>query len=309
MTHTTDTHQTTLTQNLITVSKDIKLSHTIFALPFAILATFLAAKHDNQNPTPTQILLIIICMFFARTAAMTINRWADAKFDATNPRTQNRAIPAGRISRSSMLSFVIGSSILFIIAASLFHFLLNNPYPLYLSPLVLIYLCAYSFFKRFTCLCHIFLGSALALSPLAASIAINPNYLQTPQPYLIALMVLTWVAGFDIIYSLQDVQIDKDSKLHSMPSKLGISTALNISRILHLTAPLTLAYLAYISPNLNLAFNIGIGIVTALLLLEHILIYKSKTKHIHMAFFTLNGIISLLLAILGLIDTYTTTAN
>ncbi len=291
-------------QNMIVVSRDIKLWHTVFALPFAILATFLAAGYGGHRPSVVEVLLIVVCMFFARTAAMTINRWADAKFDGANPRTRGRAIPSGQMSSGTMLGFVIGSGLLFVLTTLLFYFVLDNPYPFYLSPGVLFYLCFYSYFKRFTFLCHLFLGSALALSPLAATLAINPAYLGRIEPYLIGLMVLSWVAGFDIIYALQDVEIDKAAGLHSMPSRLGVGTALNISRGLHATVPLWLGYLVYCSPMLNLGFTVGVVLVGALLFFEHYLIYKSKTKHMHLAFFTLNGIISLLLGILGIIDIY-----
>jgi 4-hydroxybenzoate polyprenyltransferase len=146
------------------------------------------------------------------------------------------------------------------------------------------------------------LGSALAISPLAAAIAIEPAYLGKPEPFLLAAMVLCWVAGFDVIYALQDVEIDKAARLHSMPSKLGVEPALAVSRLLHALSFTALVFLTRLSPNLSTAFAVGVGVVAGLLALEHFLVWKSKTHHINLVFFTLNGLISLLLGGLGIFD-------
>lgn len=287
-------------------ARDIKLSHSIFALPFALLATFLAlastAAEKSIFPKPWTIGLIILCMVLARTMAMAFNRWADAKLDATNPRTQGRAIPSGRLSSSFMLSTAIGCAFGFIIACAGFWILDGNAWPLILSPFVLVFLGGYSYTKRFTWLCHLYLGLALALSPIAAVIAIAPSYLSSSEPWLLAGMVMCWVAGFDIIYALQDVTADREAGTFSMPSRLGVEPALWISRLLHIISLALLITLAAVSSQLALRFNLGVSIVAALLILEHALVWGSKTHHINMAFFTVNGLISVLLGALGIWD-------
>lgn len=287
-------------------ARDIKLSHSIFALPFALLATFLAlastAAEKSIFPKPWTIGLIILCMVLARTMAMAFNRWADAKLDATNPRTQGRAIPSGRLSSSFMLSTAIGCAFGFIIACAGFWILDGNAWPLILSPFVLAFLGGYSYTKRFTWLCHLYLGVALALSPIAAVIAIAPSYLSSREPWLLAGMVMCWVAGFDIIYALQDVTADREAGTFSMPSRLGVEPALWISRLLHIICLALLITLAAVSSQLALRFNLGVSIVAALLILEHALVWGSKTHHINMAFFTVNGLISVLLGALGIWD-------
>ena len=285
-------------------ARDIKLSHTIFALPFALLATFLAADTipDQSYPSLTQFLLIIACMFFARTVAMLANRFFDSDIDAANKRTAKRAIPAGRLTSQFTLILMALCSAAFIASAAGFYLLNSNPYPAILSPLVLAYLIAYSLTKRFTFLCHIYLGTALALSPLAAVLAINPTYLASLTPWLLSLMVASWVAGFDIIYALQDTDFDLQNKVFSMPSSLGINKAMWISRSLHLNVILMLGLLFTLSTQLNQLFLIASILAAALLILEHTLVWRSSTNHINMAFFTLNGIISILLGIAGITD-------
>ena len=171
-----------------------------------------------------------------------------------------------------------------------------------LSPVVLAWLCVYSFMKRYTWLCHLILGSALALSPLAAAVAVEPAYLSIAEPYLLAVMVMCWVAGFDVIYALQDVSVDREQGLFSMPSRLGENASLWISRILHAISIAALAALWHFNGLLDIAFLVGVIIVAALIVLEHALVWGSKTNHINMAFFTLNGVISLLLGGLGIFD-------
>ena len=296
----------TIRARLAFFARDIKISHSIFALPFALLATFLAlqstATEKTSFPKPWTIGLIILCMILARTMAMAFNRWADAKLDATNPRTQGRAIPSGRLSGSFMLSVAIGCAFGFIVACAGFWIFDGNAWPLILSPFVLVFLGGYSYTKRFTWLCHLYLGLALALSPIAAVIAIAPSYLSSSEPWLLAGMVMCWVAGFDIIYALQDVTADREAGTFSMPSRLGVEPALWISRLLHLISLALLITLAAVSSQLALRFHIGVSIVAALLILEHALVWGSKTHHINMAFFTVNGLISVLLGALGIWD-------
>jgi len=304
----TATATTTISSRITLVARDIKLSHTVFALPFALLAAYLAAASVAvpQLPRWEAIGLIVICMVLARTMAMAVNRWADAKIDAENPRTAGRAIPSGKLSAEFMLGVALISAGGFVAAAGAFWFLSENPWPVLCSPIVLIWLAAYSFTKRITWLCHLVLGSALALSPLAAALAIAPQTLfgpaASPEAYLLAVVVLCWVAGFDIIYALQDVQIDKQQGLHSMPAKLGVEPALWISRALHLMSFTAMIALWNYSEALGEGFLFSAAIAGALLVLEHTLVWNSKTKHIHMAFFTINGVISILLATMGVID-------
>lgn len=293
---------------LAALARDIKLSHSVFALPFALLATFLAAAYGGQRPGAATLLLIVLCMVLARTAAMTVNRWADARLDAENPRTAARAIPSGRLQAGFVLAIAIASGLGFIVVAAGFWLLdPPNPWPLILSPLILAWLAFYSFTKRFTWLCHLFLGSSLALSPLAAVIAVEPAFLGRPEPYLLFAMVLCWVAGFDVIYALQDVAIDRTAGLHSMPASLGVPSALAISRLLHALSFSALLMLARLSPSLSSAFAVGVALVAGLLLLEHAIVWKSRTHHINLVFFTLNGVISLLLGGLGIWDVWRTT--
>lgn len=291
-------------RRLIAVAGDIKLSHTIFALPFALLATFLAAAHRGELPTLLTIALIIVCMVLARTVAMTMNRWADAAYDAANPRTRRRAVPSGRLPRSWMLGASVISAVGFVIVCDGFWYFNGNPLPFVLSPLVLLWLAGYSFTKRFTSLCHLFLGSALALSPVAAAIAVEPGHLRTPEPWLLAAMVMCWVAGFDVIYALQDVAIDRELGVLSLPATIGVEPALWVSRLLHAISLAALIALGTISAHLGTAFAAGVLAVGGLLVLEHALVWRSESRRINMAFFTVNGVISLLLGTLGVIDVW-----
>lgn len=283
-------------------ARDIKISHSIFALPFALLATFLAAGSQQRWPSVVTVTLIVVCMVLARTVAMAVNRWADAKIDAGNPRTAGRAIPSGAVSSSFMLGMAVGCSLAFVIATAGFWLFNGNVWPLVLSPAVLAYLALYSYCKRFTWTCHLVLGGALALSPLAAVIAVEPGYLASAVPWLLAAMVLCWVAGFDVIYALQDVGFDREVGLFSMPASLGVEPALWVSRLLHVGAVAAIVMAGQLSAQLGLLFSLAVGGTVGLLLLEHALVWRSKTHHIHMAFFTLNGIISVLLGIAGIVD-------
>ncbi|MEX2214577.1 MAG: UbiA-like polyprenyltransferase [Phycisphaeraceae bacterium] len=295
---------------ILLLARDIKLSHTLFAMPFALLAMVMAsasaaapaATGTARLPGSATILLIILCMVLARTMAMAVNRWADGRIDATNPRTAGRAIPSGRLSPTFMLSVAIICSLAFFLAAAGFWVIHGNAWPALLSPAVLAFLAGYSFTKRFTWLCHLYLGMALAISPVAAAVAIAPGFLAQPEAWLLSCMVLCWVAGFDIIYALQDVEVDRAAGLHSMPAKLGAARALWISRALHLMSLSLLIVLSRTSDLLHARFTVGVAIVATLLLLEHALVAGSRRHHIPMAFFTVNGIISLLLGGLGIWD-------
>jgi len=287
---------------IVLLARDIKLSHTIFAMPFALLAAFLAAAHRGMLPSLPEVGLVVVCMVLARTVAMTINRWADRYLDEHNPRTAARAIPSGRLTARYMLNTAAVCSLAFVTATSGFYFVEGNLWPVLLSPIVLAWLASYSFTKRFTWLCHLILGSALAMSPLAAVVAVEPSYLTEPTPYLLAVMVMCWVAGFDVIYALQDVDSDIRDNLFSMPARLGIERALWISRLLHAISVASLMAVAHTSDVLGIGFRLGVAAVTVLLVIEHAIVWRSKTNHIDVVFFTINGVISVVLGVLGALD-------
>jgi len=291
-----------ITQQLLAVARDIKLSHTVFALPFALLATFLAAGSASRPPRPAEFILILLCMFFARTFAMAFNRLSDAVIDARNQRTDQRAIPSGRARNHTMRWVVLASAFAFVVCTALFIMATGNAFPLILSLPVLVVLAGYSYTKRFTWLCHAFLGLALSISPVAAAIAIEPSYLGQPIVWLLALMVLTWGAGFDVLYALQDTEVDRQLGLYSIPSRLGVGKALVISRALHIISIAALLSVATFSRQLGMLFMIAASLTCALLILEHALVWGGRTKQLNMAFFTVNGIISLALGAAGIAD-------
>lgn len=284
------------------LARDIKVSHTVFAMPFAVLGAVLAAGSRDRLPSFGEVVLILTCMVFARSYAMIANRLLDNSLDAANPRTQGRALPAGRLSRRFMLGALGVNVAGFLLAAALFWPLFGNPWPIILALPVLALLGAYSLTKRFTWLCHVVLGASLAASPVAAAIALEPGYLGQPTVWLIAAMVLCWVAGFDVIYALQDVEVDRELKLFSMPASLGVEPALWISRGLHAVSAGMLLAVVMLSPQLAGWFLAASILAAGLLVLEHALVWRSQTNHIHMAFFTVNGVISVLLGLAGTLD-------
>ena len=267
-------------------------------MPFALLSTFLA---PGGWPRWGQIGLIILCMVAARTTAMAANRLFDAKLDSANPRTKGRAIPGGKLSATYVRTAALLSAVLFIAATSLFKICYHNPWPLYLSLPVILYLSAYPFLKRFTSLCHYYLGFALALAPICAWIAIRGS-LQMP-PIWMALAVTSWTAGFDIIYACQDYQSDVEQGIFSVPSRIGIPAALWVSRMTHLFSFAMLLQIGLSAhTQLRLFYFIGVGIAGLLLLIEHYLVRPNDLSKVGLAFFTINGFISLILGILGIID-------
>ncbi len=283
---------------------DIKLAHSVFALPFALLGAFLARISDAPwSRFGGQLALIIVCMVLARTWAMLVNRIADIKIDAANPRTKRRILASGQLSGRDGRRIAGACALGFIALTSLFYFLFANPWPLILSIPVLIWIAFYSFTKRFTALCHIFLGGALAASPIAAAIAINPAALSTtPAIFFIAGMVLLWVAGFDVIYALQDIDYDRSVKLHSIPAQLGWKNAIWISRLLHLGAFALLILAARADPRFGPIFLTAVALVAVLLITEHTILARRGKAGLDMAFFTINGIVSCLLGASGILD-------
>ncbi len=296
---------------LVEVARDIKLAHSVFALPFAVLAMVLASRSVGRWPSLIEVALIVLCMVAARTAAMVTNRLADASLDAANPRTAGRALPAGRVRRADAWGVLAVSAAVYFAGAAGFgifgqaHGGTGTWWPLMLSAPVLAWLMAYSFTKRFTWLCHVHLGIALALSPVAAALAIEPafvGYAGTGVPWLLAGMVAGWVAGFDVIYALQDVETDRDQNLYSMPSRLGEGRALAISAGLHVLCALFLLGVIWRSETLGAFFMAASVATIALLIVEHAIIHRSGTRRLNMAFFTINGVISVILGIAGVID-------
>jgi 4-hydroxybenzoate polyprenyltransferase len=285
----------------------VRFSHSVFALPFAMLAASVAARSAfRAGATPHiypglgQLLLIIGCMVSARSAAMTFNRIVDAAIDARNPRTAGRALPAGLISRGQALLFLAGAGTGFILCCAGFWWLSGNHYPLLLSVPVLVYLCFYSYTKRFTRWSHFVLGSAIALSPVAAWVAIDPASLGWPALILLGAVTL-WIGGFDIIYACQDVASDRAERLFSLPSRLGVGPALWIARLAHAG---TVALLIALAPTAGLSWLYGIGVaaVALLLLIENALVRPGDLSRVNVAFFTVNGLVSLLMGALGIAD-------
>lgn len=283
---------------------DIKLAHSVFALPFALLAAFLARPAGQSSGRfAAQIALVVLCMVAARTWAMLVNRLADARFDADNPRTRRRAFASGTLTVRDGIVMAAAAAGLFMVACAGFWFLDHNPWPTLLGPPVLAWIAFYSFTKRFTLLCHLVLGSALAFSPVAAAIAIDPGSLaRTPAIFLLSGMVLCWVAGFDVIYALQDIDFDRAQRLRSIPAALGWRRAAWLSRGLHALALVSLIGVWQVEPRLGTVFAVAVALVAALLIYEHAILARRGRAGLAMAFFTINGVISVVLGVLGIAD-------
>jgi 4-hydroxybenzoate polyprenyltransferase len=275
----------------------IKFSHTLFALPFALLGAALAAFYPGA-PTPRvqDWLGILLCMATARSAAMAFNRLADRSHDALNPRTASRHLPAGRLSARSVAIFTILSSAAFIASTLLFW---PNRWPLYLSVPVLLWLLGYSYSKRFTSLAHFWLGLSLSLAPVAAWIALRGD-LAWP-PIFLAEAVLLWVAGFDIIYACQDVDFDRRTGLRSIPRRFGVQNALRIAAGCHALMIVPLFVLGLIYP-LGYVYFAGVAAVALLLIYEHALVRPDDLSRVNVAFFQVNIVISIGLLVIGVLD-------
>lgn len=279
----------------------IKFSHSVFALPFALIAAFLAgSRRPSGFPGAHQLALIVIGMVAARSAAMTFNRIVDAAIDARNPRTQGRPIPAGAISRRHAVGFFVACCAVFVAACAGFLLLDANVWPLALSVPVLAYLCAYSYTKRFTRWSHLVLGSAIALSPPAAWLAVDPGSIGWPACVLMA-AVTFWIAGFDVIYACQDVEYDRRDGLFSLPARVGIAAALWYARFAHIV---TVALLVLLMPltSLGWVYAGGVAVVGLLLLSENLLVRADDLSRVGVAFFTINGAVSILLAVCAIVD-------
>ncbi len=264
----------------------VKFEHTIFAMPFALIGFFLAIKYNNSRFEPALLGLVILCMVFARNAAMSFNRYLDRHFDKLNPRTAQREIPAGTLKALPVLIFVAVNSILFI-AVTWFI----NPLCFYLSPVALFIILFYSYTKRFTALCHFVLSLGLAIAPVGAYLAVTGSF--DWPPVLLALAVFFWASGFDIIYALQDEDFDAGLNLKSIPVITGMKRALMISKIIHGLSALFIIAVAVMITG-NWLHWTGTFIFIGLLIYQHTLVKTGDLSKINLAFFTMNGIASII---------------
>lgn len=296
----------------------IRFSHTVFAMPFAVLGAVMAwttplPLSADASPPPFRwqdLLGILVCMVAARSAAMAFNRIADRHVDAANPRTASRHLPSGKLSLRSVGAFTAACCIAFVAATLLF---LPNHLPLYLSVPVLLFLLAYSYTKRFTWMAHFWLGTALMLAPVSAWIAIRGDVLPAfpidlLPPLWLGLAVMLWVAGFDMIYACQDVEFDRRAKLHSVPARWGVQRALRLAALCHAGMILVLALLPALSwvgaasLSLGAPFGIALAAVAGLLVYEHWLVRPDDLTRVNVAFFHMNAIVSLGLCTIAAID-------
>jgi 4-hydroxybenzoate polyprenyltransferase len=277
----------------------IRFSHTLFALPFALLAACLAWRQNSREARPfrwQELVGIVLCMVFARSMAMAFNRLVDRRIDADNPRTASRHLPAGILSAASVAGFCLACAAAFVASTLLFW---PNPWPLYLSVPVLAFLCGYSYAKRFTALCHYWLGATLSLSPIATWIAIRGEVAWPPA--LLAGTVFFWVGGFDIIYACQDVGFDHERGLFSIPTRLGVSQSLKLALASHVLMLGCLAGL-WFTAELGWVFLAGVALVALLLAYEHSLVRPDDLARVNVAFFHVNALISVGLLVVALAD-------
>ena len=284
----------------------VKFSHTIFAMPFALIGFFLAIPQASVTGRYVQVVpgtmagllspillqklaLVLVCMVTARNAAMAFNRYLDRHFDGLNPRTAIREIPVGILSAESALRFVIGNSIVFVIATWFI-----NPLCFYLSFVALFVVLFYSYTKRFTALCHLVLGVGLSLAPIGAYLAVTGSF--ALLPLLFSFAVVFWVSGFDIIYALQDAEFDKAHQLNSIPAALGKKNALLVSRILHVCSAACVT-MAGVYGEFHWLYFIGYGVFVGLLINQHRLVKPHDLSKVNLAFMTNNGIASVVFAI------------
>lgn len=294
----------------------IKFSHTIFAMPFALIGFFIGLQYHKQdkiidNPLnhykilgsypPLErslfiLLLVLLCMIFARSAAMAFNRYLDRSFDAKNPRTAIREIPSGVIKANNALVFTLVSSLLFVVCSFFI-----NPLCFYLSPVALLVVLGYSYTKRFTPLCHLVLGLGLSLAPIGAYLAVTGRF--DFLPVLFSFAVLFWVSGFDIIYALQDEEFDKENKLYSIPAWLGKAKALRMSELLHLISAFCILYAGW-QGNFGWLYWIGAAIFIVMLGYQHSIVKPTDLRRVNLAFMTANGIASVVFAIFVIADLF-----
>lgn len=295
----------------------VKFSHTIFAMPFALIGFTLAVVQgklffrdsgSSTGPTPAsyaianprqlvwKFILVVLCMVFARSAAMAFNRYLDRNFDAKNPRTAIREIPKGIISAGSALRFVIFSCVAFVICTWFI-----NRICFLLSPVALLVVLGYSYTKRFTALCHIILGIGLSLAPIGAYLAVTGHF--AVLPVLFSFAVVFWVSGFDIIYALQDIDFDKSQQLYSIPATLGKAKALKVSEILHLLSAACVGTAGWYG-GFHWSYWIGVAIFTGMLIYQHSIVNPNDLSKVNIAFMTANGIASVVFAVFVIADLF-----
>lgn len=272
----------------------VKFSHTIFAMPFAFIGFFLAIKDSPDSISIKLLLLVLLCMVFARNAAMSFNRLVDRHYDLNNPRTNQREIPKGVITPKASAYFTLINSILFIATT---YFI--NPLVLLLSPVALFVVLFYSYTKRFTWLCHFVLGLGLSLAPIGAYLAVTGKFSLIPLLY--SLIVFFWVAGFDIIYALQDESFDKSQNLKSIPAKVGIKKALHIATLLHIVVA-AIVLLIGIKFDFNIWYWLGSLVFITLLGYQHFIVSPNDLSRVNLAFATTNGIASIIYSIFNIIS-------
>ena len=277
---------------LAIIFSDIKIQHTVFALPFAVMSAFLAAE---GFPETEKLVWIIVCMVGARSAAMAFNRIVDARFDKENPRTQDRALPSGKINAGNYAVFLIASSALFVFAAWML-----NSLAFYLSPVALAIVFFYSLTKRFTAFSHFWLGLAISIAPVGAWVAIREVISFTSL--LLGAAVICWLIGFDILYACLDIEADRANRLHSIPERFGIETALKMAFASHAVMVVFLLVLLEPTVLLGWVYLAGVALVAGLLAYEHSLIKKDDLSKVNMAFFNVNGIISIGLMAFVIVD-------
>ena len=274
----------------------IKFSHTVFALPFALVGFFLGLCSAGSEFHWSLFLKMLGCMIFARSAAMAFNRWLDRKYDALNPRTARREIPAGIVSAKGALSFTVFCCLCFVLVTWTI-----NRTVLLLSPVALFVILFYSYTKRITALCHLVLGVGLSLAPIGAYLCVHPAF--DWLPVLFSGMVFTWVSGFDIIYALQDIEFDRSQHLRSIPAMLGVKGALMASSLLHLTTVLLVIFAGFYG-HFHMVFWIGAAIFTGLLLYQHLIVKPTDLSRVNMAFANTNGAASILFSIFTMAALY-----
>ncbi len=276
----------------------VKFSHTVFALPFAMIGFFLGMQHAvlPREDAVRTFILVLVCMVTARSAAMGFNRYLDRNFDAKNPRTAIREIPKGIISPESALRFVILNAAIFILAA----FFINR-LCFFLSPVALFVILFYSYTKRFTALCHLVLGLGLSLAPIGSYLAVTGRF--DLLPLLFSFAVIFWVSGFDIIYALQDIDFDHSRNLYSMPVSLGKGKALHVSEILHLLSAVCVVSAGFYG-NFHWLYWLGIGVFVGMLIYQHAIVKPNDLSKVNLAFMTANGIASVIFGALVISDLF-----
>lgn len=272
----------------------VKFSHTIFAMPFALTGFFMATVKAGQPFSWQLFVLVVLCMVFARSAAMGFNRWLDADIDRKNPRTAKREIPAGVITEKNALLFVIVNCLLFMLTTWFI-----NTICFFLSPVALIVVLGYSYTKRFTALCHLVLGLGLSLAPIGAYLSVTGKF--ALLPVLLSVLVMCWTGGFDIIYSLQDEEFDRSLSLNSVPAWLGKAGGLHFSEALHLVAG-ALVIIIGLMGHFHWLYAIGASVFIIMLITQHLLVKPNDLSRVNIAFMTTNGIASVVLAVFAISD-------